>query len=490
MQSKRDQVQAHMFVMGRLTSGMLRADPDAPESPQGRTNRGVALSVVIAVLLAAGSFVFGLLKPGTKDSWRAEGTLVVNKDTGGRYLYLDERLRPVRNYTSARLILGADMDTASVGAKSLAGTAHGAPVGIPGAPDDLPAGGSLTTGPWQVCAATGGTGTTATALVVGTDLGGAGLAGSEGLLVTGPDKAQYLVWQGSKLRLDLAGGAPEALGYGSRSPRPVSAALLNSLSSGPDLTAPAIPGRGDPGPSLGGADTRIGQVFQVSAPGGDLHYYVLRKEGLAPVNATMAALLLGNPETRMKAYRGGTAAATTLGAAAVIGRLAPGAEGGDTRTDLPASPPKAVEPAVGDSPCVSIQSGADGTRVSVSLAHTEDIGRPAQATTEGLTAACVTVNRIVVPPGGGALVHALGADGSNVGSTLYLVTDNGVKYRVPSAEALKALGYTTGQAQRLPSSLLAMVPTGPDLTAAAAVSGRARATAPPCGADPLGTAGR
>jgi len=96
MQSKRDQVQAHSFAIGRLTSGMLLADPDAPESPQGRTNRGVVIGVVIAVLVSAGSFVLGLLKPGTKDSWREAGTLVVNKDTGSRYLYLDGRLRPVR----------------------------------------------------------------------------------------------------------------------------------------------------------------------------------------------------------------------------------------------------------------------------------------------------------------------------------------------------------------------------------------------------------
>ena len=68
MQSKRDQVQAHMFLMGRLTSGMLRSDPDAPESPQGRTNRGVAIGVIIAILLAAGSFVIGLISPGKADS--------------------------------------------------------------------------------------------------------------------------------------------------------------------------------------------------------------------------------------------------------------------------------------------------------------------------------------------------------------------------------------------------------------------------------------
>ncbi|MFF4172331.1 type VII secretion protein EccB [Streptomyces sp. NPDC001744] len=490
MQSKRDQVQAHMFVMGRLTSGMLRADPDAPESPQGRTNRGIAVSVVITVLICAGAFVLGLLKPGTKDSWRAEGTLVVNKDTGGRYLYLDGLLRPVRNHTSARLLLGPEMKTVAVGSGSLAGTAHGAPVGIAGAPDDLPPGGSLTTGPWQVCSTGAGDGTTATALAVGKDLGGTGLGGSEGLLVTGPDRGQYLVWQGGKLRLDVAGGAREALGYGSRPSLPVSAAFLNSTPSGPDLTAPDVPGRGAPGPSLGSRATRIGQVFQVSAPGGDPRYYVLREEGLTPVNATVAALLLGAPPTRQKAYAGGAVSAVTLAAAEVIGHLAPGAEGSDTREDLPASPPKAVEPGAGRIPCVGIRSGADGTRVSVSLVDADGIGRAAQATTEGLTAACVTVNRIVVPPGGGALVHALGADGRDLGSTVYLVTDNGVKYRVPSADALRALGYTAGQAQRLPSSLLSMVPTGPDLTPSAALSGRAASTAPPCDADGGKTSGR
>lgn len=33
MQSRRDQVQAHLFVMSRLASGMLRAEPDAPDTP-------------------------------------------------------------------------------------------------------------------------------------------------------------------------------------------------------------------------------------------------------------------------------------------------------------------------------------------------------------------------------------------------------------------------------------------------------------------------
>ncbi len=111
MQSKRDQVQAHAFVMSRLTSGMLLADPDAPESPLGRTTRGVVIGTVIAVVISAAAVVYGLINPGGNDSWRTSNSLIVNKETGGRFLYVDGRLRPVRNYASALLIGGSDLKT-------------------------------------------------------------------------------------------------------------------------------------------------------------------------------------------------------------------------------------------------------------------------------------------------------------------------------------------------------------------------------------------
>ncbi|MFD0432086.1 type VII secretion protein EccB [Streptomyces zhihengii] len=50
--------------MNRLTAGMLLAEPDAPESPLGRTTRGTVFGLVIAVVIAAGAVVFGLIKPG------------------------------------------------------------------------------------------------------------------------------------------------------------------------------------------------------------------------------------------------------------------------------------------------------------------------------------------------------------------------------------------------------------------------------------------
>ncbi len=479
MQSRRDQVQAHMFVMGRLTSSMLRADPDAPESPQGRTNRGVVIGVLIAVLLSAGAFVLGLLKPGTKDSWQASGTLVVNKDTGSRYLYLGGRLRPVRNYSSARLLMGADMKVSMVGSASLRDTPHGAPVGIDGAPDALPGAGDLDAGPWQVCSGTG-SGSTGTTLAVGARSDAPGLPATQALLVTGPDKADYLVWRGSKLLLFANSNAREALGYGSTPRTAVSAAFLNSLPSGPDLDPPPVTDKGAAGPSLGGRSTRIGEVFRVTVPGAAERYYLLEREGLTPLTATSAALVLGDPDTREKVYEGRAPQAAVLGADALNGRLVPGSSELPQNTNLPDAPPEVVGIDDATTACVRITTSVQGPRISVALETAAALGPAAQAPPEGLTPACLPVARITVRPGGGALVRALGAGGSQVGGTLYLVTDTGMKYRVGTAKALASLGYTEGQALGLPSPLLAMLPTGPDLSLEAAAVGESGTTAPRC----------
>lgn len=152
MQSRKDQVQAHLFVMGRLTSGMLRGDPDSPESPVGRTNRGMAWGIGLGVVLVVGFLLFGMISPAGSKTSRQESALIVQKDTGTRFLYLGKTLRPVRNYASAKLIAADELKVVSVSGTSLAGERHGTPVGIPGAPDALPGLGDLEQGAWQVCA--------------------------------------------------------------------------------------------------------------------------------------------------------------------------------------------------------------------------------------------------------------------------------------------------------------------------------------------------
>lgn len=491
MRSKRDQVQAHTFMMGRLTSGMLLADPDAPESPLGRTTRGALIGLIVGVLVSAGALVYGFIKPGGNDSWRSGDTLIVNKDTGARYLYADGRLRPVRNYASAMLIGGADLSTTAVGTASLSGTPVGTPVGITGAPDTVPGTGSLETSSWLVCSTGSGTPTT---LVPGAPVETRAVGADKAVLVRGPDERTYLVWQGSRLRLDEKSGAAVSLGYGSVTPRPVSAAFLDALVAGPTLSTPEVSGRGDKGPELGGSATRLGQVFRVRVTGSGSQEYVLRKDGLYPVTATQAALLLGDPATRKDAYDGAAPSVTDLGASDLRAHQAPGTAGEEASAGgLPATPPRITSVGAAESACAQVSSEGGGTRVASVLVDSALLVPAAQADTSAMTGACVAVDRVVARPGHGTLVRALGAAGATVGDTTYLVDDDGVKYRIADANSLKALGYDGQPVRTVPSPLLSMLPTGPELS----VKTASGAAAAPGGGSPVdaaqqcgGTAGR
>ncbi|MEU3186699.1 type VII secretion protein EccB [Streptomyces sp. NPDC006923] len=480
MQTRRDQVQAHQFVVSRLTTGLLRADPDDPETPTRRTTRGVVIGAVIGVLISIGFLVFGLIRPGGATSWRDGGTLLVEKGTGTRYLY-DGSLRPVRNYASARLLVGADMKTETVSAASLAGTPHGSPVGIEGAPDVFPSGGDLNSGPWEVCAGTrptdsGGRETT-TSLVVDSEQPGTAVRAEEAVLVHG-DRSYFLLWRGNRFRLAEGSATMDALGYSASEPLEVSAAFLDSLPAGADLAAPAVSGQGDKGPELDGKRTRAGQVFLVQTPGSAGQYYLLQRAGLVPISTTQAALALSGPGVREKAYAGGTPVAVTISADALNGALAPRDPSGEGRSvleagaALPSSPPKVLEVGDDHNACVRIAPhGDEGTEVSVVLVESAVLRATSVQPAQALVQACLAVDSISVPPSGGSLIRVLSSAGGAVGDTTYLVTDTGVKYRIPSQAAAAALGYDLTAAQALPSPLLSMVPTGPDLSPEAAKAG-------------------
>ncbi|WP_434587661.1 type VII secretion protein EccB [Streptomyces sp. A5-4] len=486
MHSKRDQVQAHLFVMGRLASAMLRAEPDDPESPLGRTNRGAAIGVLIAVLVCVGAFVFGLIKPGGNDSWRTSQDLIVDKQTGARYLFLDGRLRPVRNYASAQLITGGPVGVTTVGTSSLADTPHGSPVGIADGPESLPGPGDLDSKPWLVCSGvlprTTGVVMATTTLALGMEEpqkvpGGRRLGEADGLLVAGPGDTTYLLWQGSRLPLDERANAAEALGYGNVTPRPVAAAFLNAFPQGPDLAPAEVPGRGRDGPALAGRSTKIGQIFRVDVPGSAPRYHVLQKDGLVPLTATGAALLLGDPETRDKAYGGAAATVATLQADALTEHLAPrGEDGAANSARLPEKPPKAVDVAGGSVACADVDTDKSGVRVGASVLPASALPEAVQPPAPEVEPGCLKVDAIAVRAGRGALVRALSAGGSPLGDTMYLVTDEGVKYRVLSQEGAKALGYGGVEERAMPSPMLAMLPSGPDLSPEAASSGEARVT--------------
>ncbi len=466
MQSRRDQVQAHLFVMSRLSSGMLRAEPDTPDTPTGRTTRGAVTGLVLGVLVGLGVAVFGMMKPGGNTGWAKPGTLVVVNESGARFLYLGGVLRPVLNQTSAKLLTGDQLKVDQVGLASLSGVARGGPLGIVGAPDALPPASGLGATEWLSCGTVKPTAAGAPApilsLLVGPERPGSALTAGQGLLVAAPDGSVYLLWHGQRLRVDTKNSAAQALGYPGATPFPVSAAFLNALPAGPDLTAPAIAGRGEPGPALAARQTRIGQLFD--APGGQ--HYVLTRDGLVPLTATLFDLLRGDPRTQRLADGGLAAAPAAIGPDDLAAHTAPGT---GFAAGLPADPPTLVTAGQGQAVCVDLRLSGTAPTTSVTVGDASlAAGRP-PAVQPGVLPGCGPADLIAVRPGGGALVRALSGAGS--GGTDYLVTDGGVKYPLPSAAAVKQLGYAGVTPVAVPGTLLGLLPTGPSLDPAALAEG-------------------
>jgi hypothetical protein len=151
VQTRRDQVQAYRFAQARMQSALLTGEPDRPEQPLRRSGVAMFAGVMVAVLVVCGFGVYGLIRKGDKKGWNAPGVLVVERETGARFVYdvRDDALHPVLNYTSARLMLNrGDVTVKEFSRASLAVVRRGAPRGLAGLPDALPAVDGLVRGPW------------------------------------------------------------------------------------------------------------------------------------------------------------------------------------------------------------------------------------------------------------------------------------------------------------------------------------------------------
>ncbi|MEY9213886.1 type VII secretion protein EccB [Thermobifida halotolerans] len=466
MQSRRDRVQAHTFMVRRLSTAMLEGDPDAVDAPMRRTRTGNLIGLVIAALLCVGFLVFGLIFPGGASTWRQEGSLIVEKETGATYLYSDGMLRPVANFASAKLIQGDQLSVRSVSAASLEGVPKGGPVGITGAPDSLPDAGSPESRVWRLCAVPPTDDLPArTALTITDGPPLEALPHDLAVLAATPDGEHHLLWRGARMRLDTENGALEALGYGTTAALEVTEAFLESVPAAPDLAAREVAGRGEAGPTLANRPTAVGQVFVVAGDGErDRQHYLLTRDGLVPLTATESRLLLAHPDTR-DAYGENSPVAVEIAAGDVRDHLA---DDGQTRTAddtaLPGSPPD-LFPTDLAVPC--LQLTGDGGLALTTQAVDAISAWPVQET-PSVAPGCPTPDLVGIPSGGGGLVAARPAGGTSGDPTYYLVTDAAAKYPVPNASVLGTLGYDPAAAAPVPTSLLRLLPTGPLLDPGAA----------------------
>ena len=468
MASKRDQLHGYRFLSRRNASALLHADTDAAESPLRRLSGSTLASVTVGLVAVLVAGMFGLLRPGG-GAWQNGKSLIIATGSGSRYVYLGGVLHPVLNYASALLILreGA-VAPVPVSAGALDRVPHGLPVGIPGAPDELPPAGSLLPGPWVACSAPGtdpaGAPRPVLSVSVGNNVPGTPLEAGSAVLITAGG-GDYLVWNGTRLR--LPGYAVTALGYSSAAPVPVGAGFLDALPQGPDLAAPEPPGLGGTGPRIGGAASVVGQVYQAGGA-----YYAMYPDGLAPVTALQERLMLADLTITSAVHQ---SRALSLSLAAV--QQAPrSSRHPATLAGLPPSPPVLAPAAAASAElCLSVVSAASDTvSISVLSATPQTVGGDEPADQLGNPLA----DSVVVPPGRSALIEAVASPGSASG-TAYLVLSTGsssaLKYPIAGSSVLTDLGLNAAHPVAVPQSIVSLLPTGPTLgeSAAAQISSSA-----------------
>ena len=464
MTSRRDQVQAYGFVVGRLNSALVHGEPDAVQPPMQRTRSATMGGLVLGMLGVAGFLLWGLLSPVHKAAAApTAGDLIVVPQTGASYIYGGGKLYPVLNWSSARMLLGGSPQVENETAAAIAAIPQGPPLGIVGAPDSLPA--AVNQGDWLACAEESG-GQAKTAVVIGLSPPAAAAVPSGQALVVAGGGSSYLIWQGRRLRLD-APWMTSALGLGQAPVTQVSQSWLNAVPAGPDLRAFSLSRAGDPGPRLGGQPTRIGEVLTTHNVSGRDSLFLVESGGVAAITATQATLDLSSPGTA-GAYPGGMAQPVTVSAPAI----ASAPRGNQSLPDgagYPASPPgDAAPPAASDVPCIAYP-GAGGA-VPALLWTVPPGGSAPDLKAPGVTGTATDADLVGVASGNGALVQPLTATGAGAGP-LYLVTSAGVKFAVPTTDEATALGYQVSQAAGLPAPLLGLLPTGPSLDLAPLSSG-------------------
>ncbi|MFI7450717.1 type VII secretion protein EccB [Nonomuraea sp. NPDC049714] len=462
MQTNKDLYQAHRLMQQRLGMALLQAEPDVPESPMRRQNVGTFGGILVGVLVLAVFGIWGLVSPGNATKLTEPGQLLVEEESGATYVYSAQqrRLLPVANYVSARLVLDAgEVRTRNVSAASLAEFARGPLIGIEGAPDSLPEREKLVKKPWSVCVHDGpdklGESKSYTTLVAGTDVGGKP-AGTGAMVVT-DGRQNWMIWADRRMRVDENG--VRAL---SARPRKVPPAWLNALPAGHDFSGPRVIGLGRKVRTGGKVTAVVGQVFTVPAvPGTPARWYVLLSDGLAPITSVQARLLLEDPDSK-KAYGSRPALPITIDAASANASPSKQKVLDDS---LPTTMPEVVSPPGSAPLCLTYPNTQTGSLVA-KVTVGSDVAMPTPPSAGNQE----RFDQILLPPGGAVIAGLLPGEGQlgAVAASLSLISDQGVRYPVPSAEVLSKLGYDASDVTPVPASILRLIPQGPTLDPAAA----------------------
>jgi len=458
MQTRKDLLQAHRLMTQRASQALMLGEPDTPELPLRRLNVASFIGFFVAILVTAGFGIVGLLKPSTANGITDAGTIIIEKETGARYIWCRDdtkKLCPVANYTSAKLLAGSgDAKQSLVSRDALSKYPRGATVGIPGAPDTLPAANKLVKMPWSVCVRSADVSSAGhvslVTLVAGKQIGGRPLGGDEAVLVRAGNQP-WVVWHNKRMRASPDQVA--ALTSTASAPQ-VAAKWLNALTAGADFKAPAIPGLGQKvaGPQ---GEAKVGQVFTVgNVTGSNSASYVLMTDGLAQISDIQARLL--ESDSYAKSKLGGAVTSTRLDPE--VFRQTPKHAGDMTSADLQGAMPRFAQYADTSPLCAtySDQSGATGAQVT--------IGAELPPPPDNVYGGANSVDQLVFPPGGAALAGVLPSEGKGPQVNTFDLVTEGKRFALQSRELAQKLGYDLAtDGVLVPAGVIELIPAGPVL---------------------------
>lgn len=465
------QVQAHRFSLRRMQSALVRREAVPSTDPLRTHARAQIVGVVLAALTLGGFAIWGQIDRPV--DWR-RAAVVVGADSGAIYVVAGERLLPVPNLASARLVLAGGANEAPGGTPAapvevpdtvLAEAARLPPVGIPDAPALPPAG---TPGPavWSVCdtgsadpAPPSGASPWARPRVWTTVLAnradpGEPLPPGHGLLLRDRFGGTWLVHDGVRSRLDLTDPAVVvAFDLAGQLPRPVTTGLLNTLPEAPPIASPVIPGRGTP-IRVDLAGEPVGGVVRLVGPGTPDRWYLVAADGVQEVPPVVARLVRLSDPTRA-AVGVPTVSPNQL---ALVGtsRVVPVAT-------YPDPVPVPVPMADARTTCASTGGGDRTPRLTLAAGP---VPAGPTVTVAGADGAGDGLDAVAVP-GSGVAARAVAPGRPDAPGTIVVVSGSGRVSGVPDPGTAAALGLGEGFAAA-PEPVVGLLPPGPALTLDAA----------------------
>lgn len=459
----RHQVTGWRFVMRRIASGVALHDTRMLVDPLRTQTRAVLMGVVVLVTGLVGCFVFSLIRPNGS---AANNAILADRSTAALYVRVGDRLHPVLNLASARLVAGKPANPTQVKSAELDKFPLGNLIGIPGAPQRMVQN-TRKDADWTVCDAARGADSGVTVVAGALDSTGAratALQPGQAVLTSNPS-GTWLLWDGRRSRIDLADHAVTgALGLAAdtSTPRPIAAGLFNAVPESPPLAPPVIPDAGSPArfpvPAV------IGGVVQSHDLEGDsTSYYAVLPDGLQQISPVLAAIL-------RNANSYGLDQPPRL-AADKIAKL-PVSRQLDT-SRYPERRVTLLDAAHAPVACAHWSKKSGASTNSLSLLAGSTLPIPESLRTEDLVGAGSggTASRVAMAPGSGYFVQTVGQNAASpAAGSLFWVSDTGVRYGIDNeagvtgnAKTVDALGLSD-PATPVPWSVLSLYAPGPTLS--------------------------